>query len=140
MLRLSQLRCVSLLEREYKSKAEKLFLNLDKKRLKKFELRVGTIFKDLRKDYAHYEFNGIPIRKNGAIDHYFCLCRNVSKLVETEKQLEEETKRAQEAEEFQNSFLKNMSHEIRTPLYTVVGFAELFQKDHDKSDEPVFID
>ena len=125
MLRLSQLRCVSLLEREYKSKAEKLFLNLDKKRLKKFELRVGTIFKDLRKDYAHYEFNGIPIRKNGAIDHYFCLCRNVSKLVETEKQLEEETKRAQEAEEFQNSFLKNMSHEIRTPLNAIVGFSQL---------------
>ena len=33
-----------------------------------------------------------------------------------------------------------MSHEIRTPLYTVVGFAELFQNEHDKSDEPVFID
>ena len=140
VLRLSQLRCVSLLDGECKPKAEKLFINLDKKRLSRFELRVGTIFKDFRKDYAHYEFNGIPIRKDGAINHYFCLCRNVSKLVETEKQLEEETKRAQEAEEFQNSFLKNMSHEIRTPLYTVVGFAELFQGEHDKSDEPVFID
>lgn len=140
MLRLSQLRCVSLLDREYKLKAEKLFLNLDKKRLKRFDLRVGTIFKEQRKEHAHYEFNGIPIKKDGEIDHYFCLCRNISQLVETEKQLEEETKRAQEAEAFQNSFLKNMSHEIRTPLYTVVGFAELFQGEHDKSDEPVFID
>lgn len=33
-----------------------------------------------------------------------------------------------------------MSHEIRTPLYTVVGFAELFQNDHEKDDELVFID
>lgn len=140
MLKLSQLRCISLLDKEYKHKAATVFINLDKKRLKRFELRVGTIFKDHYKDNAYYEFNGIPIKKDGTVDHYFCLCRNVSKLVETEKQLEEETKRAQEAEEFQNSFLKNMSHEIRTPLYTVVGFAELFQGEHDKSDEPVFID
>ena len=140
IMRLSQLRCISLLDMEYRHKASMVFLNLDKKRLKKFELRVGTIFKDRNKDNAYYEFNGIPIKKDGTVNHYFCLCRNVSKLVETEKQLEEETKRAQEAEEFQNSFLKNMSHEIRTPLYTVVGFAELFQGEHDKSDEPVFID
>lgn len=140
MLKLSQLRCISLLDKEYKHKAATVFLNLDKKRLKRFELRVGTIFKDHYKDNAYYEFNGIPIKKDGSVDHYFCLCRNVSKLVETEKQLEDETRRAQEAEEFQNSFLKNMSHEIRTPLYTVVGFAELFQGEHDKNDEPVFID
>lgn len=140
MLRMSQLRCISLLDEEYRDKATKLFINLDKKRTKKFDMRVGTIFKDWKKDNAYYEFNGLPIRKNGTIDHYFCLCRNVSQLVETEKQLAEETKRAQEAEEFQNSFLKNMSHEIRTPLYTVVGFAELFQNEHDKDDEPIFID
>ena len=140
MLRLSSLRCVSLLDHESRDKVAALFNNLDKKRIKRFDLRVGTIFKDSRKDNAYYEFNGLPIRKNGKIDHYFCLCRNVSQLVETERQLAEETRRAQEAEEFQNSFLKNMSHEIRTPLNTVVGFAELFQSDHEPADEPVFID
>ena len=140
MLRLSSLRCVTLLDNESRDKVAALFNNLDKKRIKRFDLRVGTIFKNSRKDNAYYEFNGLPIKKNGKIDHYFCLCRNVSQLVETERQLAEETRRAQEAEEFQNSFLKNMSHEIRTPLYTVVGFAELFQSEHDQADEPVFID
>ena len=32
-----------------------------------------------------------------------------------------------------------MSFEIRTPLTSVVGFAELFQKDHNAEDEAVFI-
>ena len=140
MLKLSSLRCVTLLEDECRNKVATLFSNLDKKRIKKFDLRVGTIFKDRNKENSYYEFNGIAIKKNGKIDHYFCLCRNVSQLVETERQLAEETRRAQEAEEFQNSFLKNMSHEIRTPLYTVVGFAELFQTEHDEADEALFID
>jgi len=142
MVKLSQVRCVTLIEKEYREKAEKLMINLDKKTVKNFALRVGTIFGNKRKDEAYYEFNGIPIENNEThqTSHYFCLCRNISQIIETEKQLEEETKRAQEAEEFQNSFLKNMSHEIRTPLYTVVGFAELFQAEHDVEDEPVFID
>ena len=33
-----------------------------------------------------------------------------------------------------------MSYEIRTPLNTVVGFAELFETDHDPADEVVFVD
>jgi signal transduction histidine kinase len=32
-----------------------------------------------------------------------------------------------------------MSYQIRTPLNTVVGFAELFQMEHNKEDEAVFI-
>lgn len=140
LVTLSQIRSVELLAMENRHQVARLLINLDKKRLKKFDIRVKTMFKDPESQWAYYEFNGIPIKKNGKIDHYFCLCRNVSKLVATENQLEEETKRAQDAEQFQNSFLKNMSHEIRTPLYTVVGFAELFQNEHDKDDEPVFIE
>lgn len=137
---LSQMRCMSLVDKEYKQQTESLFIRLDKKVVKSFKLRVGTVFSGKHKNDAYYEFNGIPIKNGDEISHYFCLCRNVSQLVETEKQLQEETQKAQEAETFQNSFLKNMSHEIRTPLYTVVGFAELFQGEHDKEDEQVFID
>lgn len=140
MRNLSQMRCLSLVDQKYKQQTESLFIKLDKKAVKSFKLRVGTIFRGKYKNDAYYEFNGIPIKNGNETSHYFCLCRNVSQLVETEKQLQEETKKAQEAEAFQNSFLKNMSHEIRTPLYTVVGFAELFQGEHDKEDEQVFID
>ena len=33
-----------------------------------------------------------------------------------------------------------MSYEIRTPLNTVVGFAELFEAEHDPEDEPIFVE
>ena len=33
-----------------------------------------------------------------------------------------------------------MSYEIRTPLNTVVGFAELFEAEHDPADEPIFVE
>jgi signal transduction histidine kinase len=33
-----------------------------------------------------------------------------------------------------------MSYEIRTPLSSVVGFAELFNSEHDEADEPLFVE
>ena len=53
--------------------------------------------------------------------------------------LRSETLKAQEAEKLKNMFLLNMSYEIRTPLTSVLGFAELFEKEHDEKDEPVFV-
>ena len=38
-----------------------------------------------------------------------------------------------------NAFLHNMSFEIRMPLTSVVGFAELFEKEHTAEDERFFI-
>jgi len=38
------------------------------------------------------------------------------------------------------SFLTNMSYEIRTPLNNVIGFAELFEAEHDVADEPFFVE
>lgn len=38
------------------------------------------------------------------------------------------------------SFLTNMSYEIRTPLNSVLGFAELFEMEHDEADETVFVE
>ena len=39
-----------------------------------------------------------------------------------------------------NAFLRNMCYEIRTPLNSVVGFAELIEKNQDADDEQFFID
>ena len=59
-------------------------------------------------------------------------------MVHTEKKLQEETEKAQEEEKLKNTFLLNMSHELRTPLNAVIGFAELFNSDHNEEDEPIF--
>jgi signal transduction histidine kinase len=61
-------------------------------------------------------------------------------MVETERHLAIETKKAQETELLKQSFLTNMSYEIRTPLNTVVGFAELFEAEHDEADEAIFVE
>jgi signal transduction histidine kinase len=61
-------------------------------------------------------------------------------MVETEHRLAIETQKAQETELLKQSFLMNMSYEIRTPLNNVVGFAELFETEHDEEDEPFFVE
>ena len=41
------------------------------------------------------------------------------------KELEEQSRRVQEATRLKSEFLANMSHELRTPLNAIIGFAEL---------------
>ena len=77
---------------------------------------------------------------NGTAKYYFGMCRDVSEIMHTQKELAMETAKAQEVEVVKNAFLRNMSYEIRTPLNAVVGFAELFQMDHTTDDESIFID
>jgi signal transduction histidine kinase len=45
-------------------------------------------------------------------------------LQETNAQLEEARKAAEEAKHFRGQFLANMSHELRTPLNAIIGFSE----------------
>lgn len=140
-LRLSQLRCVELLDSADKRRAVKLINAMDKRTADRFCIKLKTIFSDRKQRDMYLQLNGIPILdKDGRIDHYFGLCRNVSELEETERRLKMEMKKAQEAETVKSSFMKNMSYEIRTPLNAVVGFAELFDNEHDPEDEPVFME
>lgn len=84
-------------------------------------------------------FNIMPItNKQGEVTHYFGMCRNETEMVFTEMQLQKESAKAQEAEQLKNSFLLNMSYELRTPLNAVVGFASLYNGEHNEEDEPVF--
>jgi signal transduction histidine kinase/CheY-like chemotaxis protein len=43
----------------------------------------------------------------------------------TNRELEEQSRRVQEATRLKSEFLANMSHELRTPLNAIIGFAEL---------------
>ena len=49
--------------------------------------------------------------------------RNISKLIEKQELLKEETERANQSGLRKSAFLANMSHEIRTPLNAIVGFS-----------------
>jgi signal transduction histidine kinase len=45
----------------------------------------------------------------------------------SEKILEKEKKKAEEADQLKSTFLANMSHEIRTPLNGIIGFGDLLR-------------
>lgn len=138
-LEISQLKCVQMLDPEFRMQAAELLMRMDKRTLGEFDIRVKMKYPDKKGRAVWFDINGLPMKDNhDRVDHYFCLCRESSVLVEAEMQLEAETKRAQEAEGLKTSFFNNMSREIRTPLSTVVGFADMFKEPHSKEEEQLF--
>lgn len=57
------------------------------------------------------------------------LCLNIQQIKETEQNLREARKKAEESDHMKSVFLANMSHEIRTPLNAIVGFSQLLSSD-----------
>lgn len=53
------------------------------------------------------------------------LCLNIQQIKETEQNLIDARKKAEESDQMKSVFLANMSHEIRTPLNAIVGFSQL---------------
>ena len=80
----------------------------------------------LEKRPVWYAISGIPtFDKEGNLTGYFGFSRNVTKLMNTQQQLKEETARAEDSGKMKSAFLANMTHEIRTPLNAIVGFSDL---------------
>ena len=137
--RLSQIRCISLLDVTDRRRLRGLFLRMDHRRLGAFTTTFRTIFRDEQKRNIYMTFSAVPVTdKDGTISHYFGLSRNDTETIYTEARLREETEKAQETEGLKNTFLTNMSYEIRTPLNAVIGFAGLYNAPHDEADEPIF--
>ena len=136
---LTQSRCMTLVADESKKKSLRMLTQLDNLTAQPVNAVVKTNLR-INGQQQYLQMNFVPTYDaDGTIKNYFGLCRDVTAIKTTELQLAKETQRAKEVEELKNSFLRNMSYEIRTPLNAVVGFAELFEMDHQQADEDIFI-
>ena len=137
--RLTQVRALSLIKPEERRRARGLFMRMDNRRKGVIQATFETVLRDDFGRNIFMNFNLMPITdKEDKVTHYFGMCRNETEMVYTEMKLEEESAKAQETEQLKNSFLLNMSYELRTPLNAVIGFAGLYNGEHNEEDEPVF--
>ena len=137
--KLTQARVIELADEEYKKKAQRLLNNMDNLTAASINTTIKTTLR-VRNMPLFLEFSFIPtFDKDGNVEGYFGMCRDVSEIKAMEAEMEKETVKAQEVETVKNAFLHNMSYEIRTPLNSVVGFAELFEMEHSPEDEAVFV-
>lgn len=139
-LKLTQSRCLALVDEKSKRAAIRLLNTMDMFTNDAVDADIKTELRSSGGKSLALQFRFIPIfDKEGKVDSYFGLSRDISEQKATEEELEYEKSKAQEVENIKNVFLRNMSHEIRTPITTVVGFAELFAQEHDPADEDSFI-
>ena len=139
--RMSQLRCIRLATPRFRRHVSSVLNRMDHLTKHPIEQMIETEVRDKQGRQIWMMFNMVPmLDADGNVERYFGLCRDMTLMVETERRLAVETKKAQETELLKQSFLTNMSYEIRTPLNTVVGFAELFESEHDVADEPIFVE
>ena len=140
-LKLSQLRCIRLGAPRFRRAISSALNRMDHRTEIPLQTMIETEIPDKQRRHVWMQFSMVPMKDGqGRVERYFGLCRNMTQMVETEQRLAVETKKAQETELLKQAFLTNMSYEIRTPLNTVVGFAELFESDHDEADEPLFVE
>lgn len=136
---LSQLKATAMIQPEDRKRAKLLLTKMDRLYKSTISETLHTKLRDHNGRDIYLTFSMMPITdKEGKVTHFFGLCRNETEMAYTEKHLQEETAKAQEEEQLKNAFLLNMSYELRVPLHAVIGFAELFKREHSREDEPIF--
>ena len=136
---LSQLKAIAMIHPDDRKRAKMLITRMDRLYKGTFSEILHTKLRDHNGRDIYLNFSMMPITdKEGNVTHYFGMCRNETEMAHVEKHLQEESAKAQEEEQLKNAFLLNMSYELRVPLHAVIGFAELFKKEHNREDEPIF--
>lgn len=88
----------------------------------------------------YLEINGMAIRdEHGDVSKYSGLCKDITEMMEVQKNLEDQREKALQADRLKSAFLANMSHEIRTPLNAIIGFSELLQDTEDMAEREEFM-
>ena len=140
-LRMSQLRCIRLATPRFRRTVNSALNRMDHLTKRGIVQSIEIEIRDKKGRQIWLLFNMVPmLNENDEVERYFGTYRDITDVVETEMQLGVEKKKAQETEVLKQAFLTNMSHEIRTPLNNIIGYAGLFTDDHDKADEPFFVD
>ena len=138
-LRLTQARLLALAADESKKAAQRLMNSMDNRMRTPVKDTIKSLVTTKEGRRLHLYFSFVPVINDEGVTEYFGLIRDISEIKATEEQLAHETEKAREVEMLKQAFLANMSYEIRTPLNSVVGFAELFDREHSKDDEGFFI-
>ena len=140
-LHMSQLRCIRLATMRFRRTVNSVLNRMDHLTRHDIKQAIEIEIRDKKGRQIWLLFNMVPMfDAEGRVERYFGTYRDITDMVETEKQLAIETKKAQETEQLKQTFLTNMSYEIRTPLNNIVGYAGLFTGDHDANDEPFFME
>ena len=115
--RLTQSRCLALIEEKEHRVATRLMKSMDQRNNEAVDVTVKTNVRIRHSRRLLLLLNMLPIlNEKGRVDSYFGLCRDISKESATAEKLELEKAKAQEVENVKNAFLHNMSYEIRTPF------------------------
>ena len=138
---ITQQRAFTLTHDSDKQTVRRILVSMDNRSFAPIEATIHTTLRIKGGYQLCLQLHMVPIIDNdGLPKYYFGMCRDVSEIMQTQKELAKETAKAQEVEVVKNAFLRNMSYEIRTPLNAVVGFAELFELEHSTDDESIFIE
>ncbi len=140
-LHMSQLRCIRLATMRFRRTVNSVLNRMDHLTKRGIMQAIEIEIRDKKGRQIWLLFNMVPmLNEKGEVERYFGTYRDITDMVETERRLAVETKKAQETELLKQAFLTNMSYEIRTPLNNIIGYAGLFTGDHDEGDEPFFIE
>ena len=137
---LTQQRCIELAYHKSVNTVMRMFRMMDRQKDAIMDCGITTNLRLPSGMLLCLQMHLFPVHgADGSIVEYAGICRDTTEMKFTEHRLQLETEKAQEIEQVKNQFLHNMCFEIRTPLNNVVGFAEMFEKEHAPKDEEMFI-